>query len=55
MRSSRAAVPTEPAALIASTSWRSSTEGNEAIGTAYDRQQFAACYRQSRQGHRIEG
>lgn len=55
MRSSRAAVPTEPAALIASTSWRSSTEGNEAIGTAYDQQQSAACYRQTRQGHRIKG
>ncbi len=55
IRSSRAAVPTAPVRVIACTSRRSSTDGNEAIGPAYGNHQASAGYPDGVTTPRIKG
>jgi hypothetical protein len=54
MRSSRAAVPTAPVRVTAWTSRRSSTDGNEAIGSAYGKQSRPDGYLRSGEQPRIK-
>jgi hypothetical protein len=55
MRSSRAAVPTAPVRVMAWTRRRSSTAGNEAIGSAYGKQARFGSYLGSGERPRIKG